>query len=261
MSQSPSRERSQSPKGEPEASTAADLHTARVVAHAQGRCPGIPLDGGGYSGCRGGADCPVCEGQSFANHPSPRGTHRLSTAELAGLRARLDGQGVILAGWSGRLLATVEELEVELASERVRYEHLRASLHKKPAPTDTPEETRAIVERVVDWVHQEAQRIGEQLAAARVAEAQATAALAGRQAEQLRAQLDELRQAGRELVACLPDVALVCGECNRPATRAWLTIFGAVRCACDEHALEGASDMQNAAPLRRLRELLDQEGT
>lgn len=36
---------------------------ARAVARLQGRCPGVPLDGGGYSGCRGGADCPVCEGR------------------------------------------------------------------------------------------------------------------------------------------------------------------------------------------------------
>lgn len=55
-----------------------DIDIARSEGQRRGQCPGILLDDGDYSGCGGGADCPVCLGKPFA-----------ASAEVAGLRAQL----------------------------------------------------------------------------------------------------------------------------------------------------------------------------
>lgn len=67
-----------------------DLDIARAVGQLQGRCPGIPLDGGGYSGCEGGADCPVCLG---GWSPAPDEAERDQARTLTALRAELERLG------------------------------------------------------------------------------------------------------------------------------------------------------------------------
>lgn len=121
------------------------------------------------------------------------------------------------------------------------------------------EETRAIVERVVDWVHSEAQRIGEQLAAAKVAEVQA--------------RLDEVIETARALLSELSQSASCCqyhDGCEALATRffAW---EGDSEALCDAHAeiILGldpdeqplrTADLACATHLRRLRALTSEEG-
>ena len=132
-----------------------NIDIARAVARLQFRCPGIPLDGGGYSGCEGGADCPVCLGKP-----------------INGIEAR----------------------EVD-------------DLHRT-------------VTRIVDAVYAEANRLAEQLAAARVAEAQQVAALAGRQAEAARAECDKLRaESGRLRAVLIASECLTCDGSGQIATR------------------------------------------
>lgn len=170
------------------------IDIARAVARLQLRCPGIPLDGGGYSGCGGGADCPVCLGRP------------------------VDG---------------IEASEVD-------------DLHRT-------------VTRIVDAVYAEANRLAEQLAAARVAEAQQVAALAGRQAEAARAERDELRTAARAFVAAIEDpegdIPHLCTNCDRLA----LTGASGSRTRCGDHP-NGCADLSYAPAWRRLVALA-QEGT
>lgn len=129
------------------------IDIARAVARLQGRCPGIPLDGGGYSGCEGGADCPVCLGRPL---------------------------------------------------------------------DDGADDLHEAVDRIVVSIQKEAHRLGEQLAAARVAEAQQVAALAGRQAEAARAEIGCLR------------AVLIASECLTCDGSGQLAARGHERCTrCD----------------------------
>lgn len=92
-----------------------DIARARAVGQHQGQCPGILLDDGDYSGCGGGADCPVCLGKPFAAGSLEQ--------QLADLRAQLAQAQEALDVARAGVLHT--ELEGEALRDAVRR-HLKA---------------------------------------------------------------------------------------------------------------------------------------
>lgn len=118
---------------------------ARAIARLQGRCPGIPVDGGGFSGCRGLPDCPVCEGRRVEELTWARDSKATITAleaeviELTGcdslseMPVALAEDPSILRTWLGRALRR-GHLEAEAA--RAERDVLRAAARALLAARD-----------------------------------------------------------------------------------------------------------------------------
>lgn len=208
------------------------LDMARAVARLQGRCPGVPLDGGGYSGCRGGADCPVCEGARMGAQLAIDLIEARQVASLAGRQAEA---------------ARAERDEARAEAEKLRAELIEARQWRDEAQ----------IEREAARAERDAAR--ESVAILR--ERERSLAVAERT---LRAERDALRDAARALVRLLEKCDAY--DCKSAATKILLSGDDAGSycdsCAEDLQAPCGGPDeidfgeLLHAPALRTLRTLL-----
>lgn len=115
------------------------LDMARAVARLQGRCPGVPLDGGGYSGCRRGADCPVCKGRAVEGMPT---AIPFTPEEIAELRDT--GLAPFVPGAALRLLASYDQCRAQLIRVQAEREALLLAGHSAVIGSNTSPTLRAL---------------------------------------------------------------------------------------------------------------------
>lgn len=236
-----------------------DIDIARSVARLQGKCPGIPLDGGGYSGCEGGADCPVCLGKPVDDGADDlheavdrivvsiqKEAHRLGEQFAAARVAHTQAENARLRAEAGRLRAVL------IASECLTCDgsgQLAARGHERCTRCDgSGRVVQTDVERLVARANGLALERDE-----------LRAELERLQGVGNAIRLAKLRAAVRELIAAIEapegDSPLFCSCCGKLA----LTSTPDGKDRCGDHA-NGGTDLSYAPAWRRLVALA-QEGT
>lgn len=251
------------------------IDIARAVARLQGRCPGIPLDGGGYSGCEGGDDCPVCLGKPVVDGAEVDELYLTVDHIMTSLRAeavRLGERYAAARVAEAERVILVAERQVEAAQaerDELRAENgrLRAVLIASECLTCDGSGQIAVRghERCARCdgsgrvVQTDVERLVAQVNTLTLERDALRAELERLQGVGNAIRLAKLRAAARELIAAIEapegDFPLFCSCCGKLA----LTSTPDGKDRCGDHA-NGGADLSYAPAWRRLVALA-QEGT